>query len=164
MPGVGNHESYYNYTAYQNRYILPRSYPNQTNFFFSFDYGQVHFVHFSSEHPYSAGSQQYRFLENDLKNARNNPSIEWIVVGVHRTFYSSNQEGYSPERELNKHLEDMMYRYKVDIVQTGHLHNYERTYPVHKGKALMKGVNHTHYINPQAPVYMTQGTAGALIK
>jgi hypothetical protein len=57
-----------------------------------------------------------------------------------------------------------MYKYKVDIVQTGHLHNYERTYPVHKGKALMKGINHTHYIDPQAPVYMTQGTAGALIK
>lgn len=56
MPGVGNHESYYNFTAYFNRYILPRSFPEQTNFYFSFDYGQVHFVHFSSEHPYGLGS------------------------------------------------------------------------------------------------------------
>jgi acid phosphatase type 7 len=56
MPGVGNHESYYNFTAYFNRYILPRSFPGQTNFYFSFDYGQVHFVHFSSEHPYGFGS------------------------------------------------------------------------------------------------------------
>ena len=57
-----------------------------------------------------------------------------------------------------------MYKYKVDIVQNGHLHNYERTYPVYMNKAFKSGVNHTHYINPQAPVYMTQGTAGALIK
>lgn len=56
-----------------------------------------------------------------------------------------------------------MYKYKVDIVQNGHLHNYERTYPIYKDKALMKGVNHTHYVDPEGPVYMTQGTAGALI-
>ncbi len=52
MPGVGNHESYYNYTSYFNRYRLPRNKPNQTNLWFSFDYGQVHMVHLSSEHPY----------------------------------------------------------------------------------------------------------------
>jgi hypothetical protein len=62
MPGVGNHEAYYNFTAYFNRYILPRTFPEQTNFYFSFDYGQVHFVHFSSEHPYGVGSEQYDFL------------------------------------------------------------------------------------------------------
>lgn len=28
----------------------------------------------------------------------------------------------------------------------------------------MKGVNHTHYVDPQAPVYVVQGTAGALIR
>jgi hypothetical protein len=75
MPGNGNHESYYNYTAYFNRYILPRAFPEQNNFYFSFDYGQVHFVHFSSEHPYNLGSEQYNFLEKDLQNARNNPTI-----------------------------------------------------------------------------------------
>ena len=76
MPGVGNHESYYNYTAYTNRYMLPRKLPNQTNLFFSFDYGQLHFVHFSSEHPYSPGSEQYAFLEEDLGQARNNPNVQ----------------------------------------------------------------------------------------
>lgn len=91
MPGVGNHEKYYNYTAYANRYVLPRQFPGQTNLFFSFDYGQVHFTHFSSEHPYQLGSEQYNFLEQDLMQARDNPNIKWIVVGVHRAFYSSNQ-------------------------------------------------------------------------
>ncbi len=62
MPGVGNHESYYNYTSYFYRYVLPRNHPKQTNLYFSFDYGQVHMVHISSEHPYDKNSEQYNFL------------------------------------------------------------------------------------------------------
>lgn len=57
-----------------------------------------------------------------------------------------------------------MVKYEVDIVQVGHLHNYERTYPTFKGKPVMDGVNYTHYVNPKAPVYIVQGTAGALIR
>lgn len=48
MPGVGNHEKYYNYTAYHARYDLPKIYPEQRNLWFSFDFGQVHVAHFSS--------------------------------------------------------------------------------------------------------------------
>jgi UDP-2,3-diacylglucosamine pyrophosphatase LpxH len=33
-------------------------------------------------------------------------------------------------------LEDLMNKYDVDIVQTGHLHDYERSWPTYKGKAL----------------------------
>ena len=56
MPGVGNHERYYNYTSYTTRYVLPRSYEGQTNLWYSFDYGQLHVAYLSSEHDYSAGS------------------------------------------------------------------------------------------------------------
>ena len=164
MPGVGNHEAYYNYTAYSNRYILPRQFPGQTNRFFSFDYGQVHFAHFSSEHPYDKDSDQYKFLEYDLQKARANPNTKWLIVGVHRAFYSSNQDQFHNVTNLCLHLEDLLNKYKVDLVQVGHLHNYERTWPTYKGKAVMDGANHTHYVNPKAPVYVVQGTAGALIR
>jgi hypothetical protein len=63
MPGVGNHERYYGYESYFMRYNLPKQYPGQTNLWFSFDYGQVHMVHFSSEHDYKPGSEQYKFLD-----------------------------------------------------------------------------------------------------
>jgi len=47
-------------------------------------------VHFSSEHPYQLGSEQFDYLEEDLKKARSNPNIQWIILGVHRAFYSSD--------------------------------------------------------------------------
>lgn len=56
MPGVGNHEKYYDYSAYTARYELPRQYPGQTNLWFSFDYAQLHIAYFSSEHPFTPGS------------------------------------------------------------------------------------------------------------
>ena len=52
----------------------------------------------------------------------------------------------------------------MDIVQTGHVHDYERSYPTFKGKAVKNNCNKTHYINPQHPVYVVQGTGGAFIK
>lgn len=104
MPGVGNHEKYYNYTAYQNRYYLPRSPGSNSNLWFSFDYGQIHLVHFSSEHDYHKGSDQYKFLEADLKAARSNGYTEWIIVAAHRPFYSSDSDGYHDTRDLAIHL------------------------------------------------------------
>lgn len=63
---------------------------------------------------------------------------------------------------MAKQLEELTLKYKVDIIQTGHMHCYERTWPVLNGKALIEGQNKTHYIKPNAPVYIVQGTAGAL--
>jgi hypothetical protein len=71
---------------------------------------------------------------------------------------------YSNVTGLAYHLEDLMNKYKVDIIQTGHLHDYERSWPTYKGKAMKATANLTHYINPEHPVYVVQGTAGALIK
>ena len=131
MPGVGNHEGYYNFSSYFHRYALPRNYENQTNLWFSFDYGQLHMIHFSSEHPYTEGTEQYQFLENDLIKARANPNTKWIILGVHRPFYSSSMRQHNPT-SLAVGLEDLINKYKVDIVQTGHEHSYERTWPVYK--------------------------------
>jgi hypothetical protein len=50
----------------------------------------LHIIHFSSEHAHEKGSPQYIFLENDLKKARNNSKIQWIIMGAHRAFYASD--------------------------------------------------------------------------
>jgi hypothetical protein len=58
----------------------------------------------------------------------------------------------------------LVNQYKIDIVQTGHLHCYERTWPTYKGHAIKDGHKENHFYNPTAPVYVVQGTAGALIR
>ena len=34
---------------------------------------------------------------------------------------------------FQENLEDLFYKYGVDIVINGHVHSYERTFPVYKG-------------------------------
>lgn len=61
-------------------------------------------VHLSSEHPYQKGSEQYAFLEEDLKKARARKNIKWIILGTHRAFYCSDHTEYSPITSLTLHL------------------------------------------------------------
>ena len=70
-----------------------------------------------------------------MKKARENGNTEWIILGVHRPFYSADSREFQPVTELTKNLEELINEYKVDIVQNGHQHCYERSWPVYKGKA-----------------------------
>ena len=85
-------------------------------------------------------------------------------MAAHRPFYSSDLDGYQALRPMAVHLEDLLNEYDVDLVQTGHEHTYERTWPVYKTIPLYEGANFTHYVRPKSPIYVVQGTAGALIR
>jgi predicted phosphodiesterase len=70
-----------------------------------------------------------------MRRAHENPNTKWIILGVHRAFYSSDKTEYAEITHLTAALEELVNKYKVDIVQTGHLHSYERSWPTYKGKA-----------------------------
>src|SRR5687767_6877440 len=53
---------------------------NLTEQFYSFDYQNVHFLAISTEDSYEKNSMQYRFVQNDLKNAASSNNTDWIVV------------------------------------------------------------------------------------
>lgn len=59
VTAVGNHEQYFNFTAYRTRLRMPGAESGgEGNFWFSLDYGMAHIVSFSTEHPYGPGSEQ----------------------------------------------------------------------------------------------------------
>ena len=59
-----------------------------TKQYYSFDYNNIHFVAMSTEVSYLPGSEQYRFVANDLEQAAKNDNIKWIVVFLHKPQYS----------------------------------------------------------------------------
>ena len=66
-------------------------------FWYSFDYGIVHFTVMSSEHDWQAGSTQHGWVAADLA-AVNRTKTPWVVVQLHRPMYSSepsNNPGWS---------------------------------------------------------------------
>jgi acid phosphatase type 7 len=129
FPVLGNHDlERGNGAAYLNNFHLPRNDPRGTRRYYSFDWGNAHFVALNSElyhgdHSYRP-EEQKAWLERDLKETRQ----LWKIVYFHRPIYSSSKHG-SDER-IREDLEPVLMRHGVDLVFSGHDHVYERTVPI----------------------------------
>mmetsp|Transcript_253 Transcript_253/g.750 ORF Transcript_253/g.750 Transcript_253/m.750 type:complete len:505 (+) Transcript_253:57-1571(+) len=158
----GNHEIPWLFTAYRTRFSMPgNSSGSNSNMYYSFDYGIVHFVAINTETIVDEGNvnpDQIHWLEEDLLKAnQNRDKTPWIVAYFHRPLYCSDH-GFDcgdNAKHLRKQLEGLLHGNKVDLVLTGHQHDYERTYPVYDEKVVS-----TSYHNPGAPTYIVNGVGG----
>lgn len=164
----GNHEAAYNYSHFKNRFdnlpYLESHFDN--SLLYSFDYKSLHLISFSTELYFDGTPEMLQtglnWLEADLQEAnRHREQRPWIVLITHHPVYcSADSEDCTSKAALirdgpltadNKThwggLEELLLKYKVDVYVSGHVHNYERTYPVAQGK-----VASTSYHN--APSYM----------
>ena len=133
--------------------------------YYSFNYENVHFLVLSTETDFDEDSEQYQFAVNDLKKYSNNSSIDWIVASFHKQVYSS---GSSPEDEedFREIYHPLFDKYKVDLALQGHLHAYERMYPItfngnDEDDPIVRDTNPNTYTNPNGTIFVTVGTGGA---
>ena len=97
--------------------------------YYSFDYRHVHFIVMSTLSDFAVTSDQYKFIEEDLKAASENQDIDWIVVTNYGPFYTS-PSAHPAKNDIRNIYHPLFDRYGVDLVLQGHNHNYQRTYPV----------------------------------
>ena len=142
---------------------------NLTKPYYSFNYHNVHFLAMATSKnkilPYVVNSQQYEFVRNDLKLARENRSIDWIIVYSFKPFYSSNST-HPGEEELRDFYHPLFDANEVDLVLQAHNHNYQRTYPLTFNNSspkwpIISDKQIHNFSNPKAPIFVTVGTAGA---
>ena len=129
FPTLGNHDvEKGDGAAYLKNFHLPRNNPQNAERYYSFDWGNAHFVALNSElyHDDDSGSpkEQKAWLERDLRETRR----PWKIVFFHRPIYSSSNHG--SDEEIREDLEPIFIRHKVNMVFNGHDHNYERTVPI----------------------------------
>jgi 3',5'-cyclic AMP phosphodiesterase CpdA len=129
FPVLGNHDvEKANGAAYLENFHPPRNNPQDTGRYYSFDWGNIHFVALNSELYYEDGGgspeEQKTWLELDLRETHR----FWKIAFLHRPLYSSSNHG--SDEKIRKDLEPVFVRYKVDVVFSGHDHNYERTAPI----------------------------------
>jgi hypothetical protein len=85
-------------------------------------------------HGYSGGAQT-RWLEETLRAAAEDASIDWIIVQMHQDALSSSKNGNGSDKGIRETWLPLFDRYAVDLVLCGHDHDYERSWPV-------RGCNH----------------------
>ena len=162
VPGNHENEPGYEFTAYETRFEYPSS--SGSDYWHSFDYGPIHFTGFSTEHDYSAGSEQYQWLAADLADAvQNREQIPWIIVYGHKPMYTSHGDAtHDEDAELRADLEALFVESGVDLIFWGHDHFYERTWPVIDAEVQQRGdsENGKVFSGAHAPIHLIVGTAG----
>lgn len=168
-----------NFTAYRNRFQMPQ-YDQYENMWFSTNIASIHYVAIDTETnypnapedsylffpgPYGLQRNMLAWLEADLA-AASAPAARavrpWIIVAGHRPIYSrddvyANGTLKSSNQHLQAAIEELLYKYNVDMYICGHKHSYERTYPVYNS-TVEAGPN--PYNNPRAPTHLVVGTGG----
>ena len=160
---IGNHEdSDTLLNSYLNQFRLSKQY-------YSFDTNNVHVLIMSTEEEFEPNSDQYNFVVNDLRNAANNPDIKWIVVNMHNPFYSSPNEckasGCEGDKDFRESFHPLFDKYGVDLVLEGHVHNYQRSFPLafnqqKSGEPIVTSASKTDYNNPSGAIFAIVGTGG----
>ena len=89
------------------------------NLYWSFDYGPVHFIMIDEYSTMTAGSAQYSWVQNDLANT----TKPWKVMIYHEAAYSAGADG---DNSTVRVFEPLITQYNVDLVFSGHSHNYAR--------------------------------------
>ncbi len=99
----------------------------------SWDAGKWHMVNLNSNCRVSDCSftgAQLRWLINDLKRDRQNPKTQCTLAYFHHPLFSAGiPGGRSGDLTNISNLWEILYRYRTDLVVTGHQHFYERYLP-----------------------------------
>ncbi|RPJ26795.1 MAG: hypothetical protein EHM25_11665 [Nitrosopumilales archaeon] len=161
----GAHDVSRGINAY-NQYL---DYFNLTKPYYSFDFGNVHFLAMATPKnkliPYNDTSEQYKFVKGDLINAHKDKNIDWIIVYTFRTFYSSNTTHPGLD-ELQDAYHPLFDKYDVDVVLQAHNHNYQRTYPLSYNYTkqftpIVTDMNNEYYTDIEnGQIFLTVGTGG----
>ncbi len=105
--------------------------------YYSFDYGNTHFVSLSTAHAPRAGDPQHSWLLADLSVTARKPEIRWVVVFAHRPPYTSLPEAAA--QDARQAWCPLLESLGVDVAFFGGVGAYERTKPLHQGNVVEGG-------------------------
>jgi len=151
FPVIGNHEK--NSHWYYDYFHLPAP-----EYFYTFTCGNAQFFMIDSNKDCGPGSEQYRWLEKALAESK----ATWKFTAHHHPCFSSDEDDYGdhlkgrPDDPFDwgdtdvRRLVPLYEKYGVDIAFAGHIHSYERTWPILEMR-----------INPQRGIrYIVSGGGG----
>jgi len=125
MPTMGNHDG----AMYLKFFALPpNGPPNLQSEFYSFDYGNAHFVILNSNKNTNLTAKQW--LQQDLQAS----SKTWKFAVFHHPAYQAYPDNKGIDQSIRDNWVPILEQNGVDMVFVGHQHEYMRTYPIYQNK------------------------------
>lgn len=160
MTAPGNHELYWNFTAYRARLgmSMPAPIPSAGSgaMYYTLQIGRVPFVFLDSESWIDTGNldpMQLQWFQSYM-GTLNRTATPVVTLAQHRPLYCC-ECGDILSAILRDQSEQIINQAHIDLHLSGHQHNYQRLYPLINGTLVS-----TNYTNPNAPVYIVNGAAG----
>jgi hypothetical protein len=173
--GVGNHEmeplDNFGYVGFTTRF--PQAYAPQSvtgsPVVKAFTYGNVAVTQLdgndlsaelSDNNGYTEGKQTAWLAERLAEYRSPWSGIDFIIVGFHNCVFSSNTS-HGSDGGIRSVWQSLFDRYQVDLVVSGHVHAYERSYPI-RGGDVTKVVPSGGTVHPAADgtTYICAGGGG----
>ncbi|KAK9921227.1 hypothetical protein M0R45_029746 [Rubus argutus] len=156
MVTEGNHEVEFSpvvsptrFTAFNARWQMPYKESKSTsNLYYSFQVAGTHIIILGSYTEFDTDSEQYAWLVADLAKI-DRKRTPWVVVVLHAPWYNTNTAHQGEGESMRIAMEELLYKARVDLVYSGHVHAYERFTRVYNNKA-----------DPCGPVHVTIGDGG----
>lgn len=124
--------------------------------YYSFDWGNVHFVALDTNAPLASAvrgsGRMLEWLESDLKKTNR----LWKVVYFHHAAYPTSNHEFDPTGAVvRERVAPILERYDVQLVLSGHEHNYQQSFPLRDGRIVEPGAGTVHVITGGggAPLY-----------
>jgi PKD repeat protein len=147
-PTLGNHDlATASGAPYLANFYLPTGSLDGTERNYSFDYGDAHFACVNAN---SLSSAVATWLAADLAAS----TKRWKIAYWHESPYSCGYHGNNST--VQTYLVPVIEQQHVDLVFTGHDHDYQRLWPVLQKQALHPASD-PDYVNPGAPIYIVTG-------
>ncbi len=148
VPVAGNHDGLGVEYWFNNMFALDtaESVQIKDGVNYSFDYGNAHFAVLNTNDILSISNAQLEWLKNDM----NSTDKDWKIVFMHKSPYSLGKDAKWPDAlYLQDCLPGIMAECNVDMVFSGHDHQYLRTKPITNGE-----------LDPNGTTWVLSGTAG----
>jgi hypothetical protein len=154
---LGNHETaqatnYVDTYPYFSIFTLPTAgegggVPSGTEHFYSFDFGNIHFICLDSM---TANRATNGIMANWLRSDLANTLGTWIVAFWHHPPYTKGSHNSDTENELiqmRQNFNPILEAAGVDLVLSGHSHCYERSFLIDRHYGLSGTFNNTNKID-----------------
>lgn len=131
MPVNGNHDNLAVY--YVGYFALPQQISPgegaQGEEWYSFSYANARFFMLNTESGTASVNAQVKYLQEEL------PKIDrtvtpWVFAVFHSPPYTCGSKHQGDSVRPRENFQPLFDQYKVDVVLTGHVHNYQRSLPI----------------------------------
>jgi len=151
----GNHEFWFDFASYRNRFRMPGGDKTVKSMYYSFNVNNaVHVQMLNTETVIDTADftdDQLDWMKKDLTAAK---KATWRISMSHRPLYCTDSRKLQCETFaalLRAKAEHLLTMGRVDLFIAAHVHAYERTYPVAAnvvmGKSYNKAIAPTHIVN-----------------